>query len=451
MRVASKKAAFLVAVLWLSTGSCRGEAPHDLPSDVLWTSSHFSLHARAQDQNVCADALDTLEQHFALLQGMFGLAWPAGRTIHYYKFVDHADFLANAPCPEGSGACADQSDVYSDEVLQQHELVHSYLWPFGTPPALVTEGTAVALACNRTIPETPSLSLAEALLVQDPLRDQHVYDTGGRLVRYLLDQYGPELFIRFYVSLGKHAGIDELDQALRDVFGSGADDIWAAALATPAGCLPAFACSRQALPLDGTMVPLSPVCGVPSVDRTFSLASPGGVAIWGPPSTSVASCDSTSFSALSATKPGRDDAEVGLLTLPAGRYYVEVPVSAATKVAILAASRPWAGPDCSALQPFVVALGQYPNIAVSIPSGISEWGMRLSFAEPHLLRLIPGDSVPSEKLSLTVCRDCDFTSPSCQTYDMSSGAKDVLWQGDYILRVQTAERVDVTRLDIVRR
>jgi hypothetical protein len=99
----------------------------------------------------------------------------------------------------------------------------------------------------------------------------------------------------------------------------------------------------------------------------------------------------------------------------------------------------------------VVTAGQYPDLGISIPAGVSEWIVKLSFVEPHLLRLLAPESAPRRRTIFTVCRDCDFTSVSCQSYDISSGTRDFLWQGDYVLRVQTSEGTEATRLDIVRR
>lgn len=449
---ASPSLVVAVALLPLPMGACRVEEAHDLPGDLAWTSPHFIFHARAQDSLACPDALTNLEQHFALLEGMFGFVWPAGRSIHYYKFVDHPDFHANSPCPQGSGACADQSDVYSDEVFEQHELIHSYLWPFGTPPPLVTEGTAVALACNRPISDTPSLSLAEGIRIQDALSDLRIYDTGGRLVRYLLDRYGPQAFLRFYVQLGKHADFDDLDALMQEVFGAGADQIWAAALDAPTSCPPPFACSRDALPLDGTPVALSASCGLTTGNRTFALTTQTQVAIAAPSSTSVSSCDPIHFVAIRATSARRDTSHVGVVDLPAGHYYLEYPTDGpTTELAIREATQPWAGLDCSSLQPLVVAAGQYPDLSVSVPGGVSEWLVRLRFVEPHLLRLLPADLAGHKPFTVTVCRDCDSASPLCVAYDARSSVRDVLWQGDYYLRFQTSNSSDAARLDIVRR
>jgi hypothetical protein len=431
--------------------ACRGEEAHDLPSDVAWTSPHFIFHARTQDPVVCADAVVTLEQHFALLQGMFGFAWPDGRSIHYYKFVDRADFRANSPCPKGSGGCADESDVYSDDVFEQHELIHSYLWSVGTPPPLVAEGTAVALSCNRPISDTPSLSLADGIGIQDALSDLRIYDTGGRLVRYLLDRYGPQAFLLFYGELGKHADFDQLDRTLQSVFGAGADEIWAAALDQPTSCPPPFACSRDALSLDGTPAALAPVCGLTTGHRTFALATEAEVAISGPPSTSVLSCDPIPFAAIPATASRPDTSHVGMVHLPAGHYYLEYPTDGpTTALAVRTATQPWAGAACSALQPWIVAAGQYPDLSISIPGGVSEWMVKLRFVDPHPLRLVP-DSTARKPVILTVHRDCSDEAPVCVSCDTRSSTWDVVWHGDYVLHFSTADSSETVRFDIVRR
>jgi hypothetical protein len=400
----------------------------------------------------CADAVVTLEQHFELLQAMFGFIWPSGRTIHYYKFIDNSDFHANSPCPKGSGACADESDVYSDDGFEQHELIHSYLWPFGTPPPLVAEGSAVALACNRPISDNPSLSLAEGIQIQDALSDLRIYDSGGRLVRYLLDHYGPRPFLRFYGELGKHPSFEDLDRTLQAVFAAGAEEIWATALDTPASCSPPFACSREALPLDGTPVPLSPVCGLTTGNRTFALSTEAQVAVTGPASTTVLSCDPIRFAAIQATAGRRDTSHLGLVGLPAGHYYLQYPTDDPTsELAVRTATQPWAGVDCSGLEALVVAAGQYPDLSISIPGGVSEWTVKLRFVEPHLLRLQADASAVQRDLTLTVCRDCDFGSPVCLAYNAHASGRDVLWQGDYLLRFQASYSTDASRLDIVRR
>jgi hypothetical protein len=431
-------------------GGCQDEGTGDLPNDFVWRSPHFVFHARARDAASCPEVLTTLEQHFEFLHGMLGFIWPTGRTIQYYKFADSADFSAHAPCPRGAGGCADGNDVYSYDLFEQHELVHTYLWPYGLPPPLVAEGTAVALACNRSIPDWPALSLSDAIRIRDPLTDTRLYDTGGRLVRHLLDSYGPELFMRFYPALRAHATFVDLDRALRGVFGAGADEIWAAALATPASCPPPFACSRDTLPGDGTPTPVAPTCGPPAA-RTFALAADGNVAISGSAVTTLGSCDSIPFSPLKLLPASDGVSHVGIAQLPAGHYHLDVSSGGSTALSLSEASQPWAGSDCSALQPFVVGANQYPSLRIVVPDGSTFWAVKLRFLDPHLLS-VPAHAYakPFATGTLTACPDCDFTSPLCQAVDLSSSLE-VLWQGDYVLGIDMPGGARSAAVDISER
>jgi hypothetical protein len=329
-----------VVIVLLSVLSCQADKDYDLPDDVVWTSPHFAYHSRTGDQSVCEDIAEKLEQHFSSIQTTIGFDWPAGRTIHYYKFPTRDDFVANSPCPAGSAACTESNHVYSYRVFEQHELVHAYLWPLGLPPPLITEGAAVALSCSQTISSTPSLSLQDALRVPDALSDQRVYDTGGRLVRFLLATYGAESFLRFYSHLGAGSTFDTLDHLMRATFGAGAEEIWQETLATPANCPPPFECSRDALPLDGTLTEIRPTCGLFRDARTFTLAATADIAITSSALLLVASCDAINFSAIRVTSANPGGQQVGLVTLKQGHYYLDIRSSEPTTVQIAAATFP---------------------------------------------------------------------------------------------------------------
>jgi len=98
---------------------------------------------------------------------MLGFEWPAAHVIHYYKFVDATDFAMNAPCPKGSGGCADGRGVYTFDPFHQHELVHAYLWPFGLPLTVVMEGAAGS-NCSVLEPFVVSAAAYETLAVAVP-------------------------------------------------------------------------------------------------------------------------------------------------------------------------------------------------------------------------------------------------------------------------------------------
>lgn len=437
-----------VAFVLAAAAGCQGESV-DLPNDLVWKSSHFVFHARAEDSALCPDVLFRLEQHFSALQALLGFVWPDERRIQYYKFLDRSDFNAHARCASGADGCADSVEaVYSHRAFEEHELVHAYLWRSGVPPPVITEGTAVALSCDRAIPAQPSLSLNDAVRVRDALSDTRVYETGGRLVRFLLDRYGARTFMRFYSQLAFDATVDDLDRTARSVFGSGADAIWAAALATPASCAPAFACSRDALPLDGTPVTLFPVCGVPDQFLTLNLAADAQLAIAGPLSTSVGGCDGNSPASGRIIGYGGSGDQVGMLTLPAGHYYVDAPSSTPADLSVRQALEPWTGDDCSALVPFVFGPGQYADLRVMLPSSVAKIALKLSFADPHLLSVQAYAPSP-RTTTVTVCSDCDTSSISCQHVGPSH--EDVLWQGDYVVTLEASSTGPGAYLDILGR
>jgi hypothetical protein len=421
----------------------------DLPTERVWQSAHFTYHARSVDSAICGDLLGTLERHFSFFQNKLGLDWPADERINYYKFVDAEDFQAHAPCPQGAGGCTDGHGVYAYDPFEQHELVHAYLWSVGTPLTVVSEGAAVALACNQGIAETPSLSLADAVAVRESLDDQRVYDTGGRVVRYLLDRYGPAAFLRFYATTNKTSSFADLDQALLATFGSGVDEIWKATLGTHASCPPAFACAKEMLSGDGTTVPVQPVCGLQTDSRTFALSTGGDVAIAAPAATKVGSCESIPFAqTLTATNSGVGP-QVGLLQLAAGRYYLDFPSLDISDLAVLEPARPWAGRECTTLQPFVIDGADYETMTIAIPRGTSSWFVRLRFDSAQPVRL-SRTSISSTSLKMFDCPACDTTSPLCRALDLTSDPVEMPLQGDHILYVESlspqhADRVQITR------
>jgi hypothetical protein len=420
--------------------SCQTNEGHNLPNDVVWNSTHFAYHSRSGDGYVCQDIVAKLEQHFSSIQAALGFDWPKGRVIHYHKFETQEDFAVNSPCPGGSAACTDRDDVYSYRVFEQHELIHAYLWPIGLPPPVITEGAAVALVCNQAISSTPSLSLLDAMRVRDALADQRVYDTGGRLVRYLLTTYGAELFLRFYSILHTTSSFEDLDRAMLTVFGNGAEDIWTATLASVVSCPPAFECSRSPLPLDGSPTSIFPTCGLLSDVRTFDLAATADIAIAGPSFLSVASCDSIAFSKVTVTSDNAG-AQLGLVTLPKGHYYVDIRTAEPTIVRMSTDVTPWAGVDCSALQPLLLATGAQQDLRISVPPDEPIWIVKVSFQDPRQLTV----RLPS-RTTLSACPDC--SSSRCETYSVRS---QVSWQGNYVLRIQGEDVSKTTAIDILGR
>jgi hypothetical protein len=420
--------------------SCRSEE-YDLPDDVVWVSPHFAYHSRSGDPSVCEGILSKLEQHLSAMQALLGFSWPDGRTIHYYKFTTQEDFATKSPCPGGSAACTERNSIYAYTAFEQHELIHGYLWPTGLPPAVIAEGTALALVCNRAIPESPSLSLKDALSVGNPLSDQRVYETGARFVRYLIDAYGPRAFLRFYAELNRGSWFGDLDQAMHAVFDVSADVAWAAALATPPSCPHPYECSRERIPLDGTPIDVASTCGLVEDTRTFDLTN-DQVVVTGASSVFVGICEPIRFSTIRVTAGGSADEQVGLMQLPEGHYYLSVRDPEPTTVKATAATVPWAGVDCAALASLSLPAGQPADLRVSVAAIPPSWAVKLRFEESRQLTV----RWPTGA-TLSICADC--SESSCRTVSSTSPRWYVPSPGDYVLRLRASNRTEVMVLDIL--
>lgn len=430
------------------------KADRNLPSEQRLSSSHFRYHARATDTAICDDLLATLEEHLALLRSTLGFDWPSGYVIDYYKFVDAADFADNAPCPKGSSGCSSGANIYTPELFEQHELVHAYVWPVADPPVVVAEGAAVALSCSHPLPSVPTLTLDEALQASDALSDPRVYETGGRFARFLFDRYGAAAFMSFYASVaqaGKKPSSEAFDAALRAVYGLGADQLWVDMLVTQASCAQPFACSRAALPIDGTPVRVRPICGLASDARTFAVNTDGNVAISGPPGVKLGSCSLPPASRSTDAVAVSDDSQVGLLQVVAGRYFVAFDPRGSSSVSVEAARLPWAGPSCEALEPYAMAAGEGPSLTVTIPDKAPTWHLRLHLAGAKQLSLSHRSAAADESVQATVCHDCDFHSSRCVFADLAHDSLDVSGNDDYFIRFETLAAVSPNRVEIAGR
>jgi hypothetical protein len=125
-----------------------------------------------------------------------------------------------------------------------------------------------------------------------------------------------------------------------------------------------------------------------------------------------------------------------LAELAAGKYFLDIPADIPTQQGILALQTPAVGQDCGTLAPLEIAADDYPAIDVWAPAGASVWIVRLRFAGPHLLTVSPV-AAPGDTAKITVCPDCDLTSPACQT--TTAKQVDVLWNGDYVVQVQASD------------
>jgi hypothetical protein len=307
--------------IWLALAPACGDNTPDLPSDQTWSSAHFDYHTRRTETRACADVLGPLERHFATLQAYVGFAWPDGEKVQYEKFVDEEDVLEHAGCPDDRGGCAFDDNARTTAVLDEHELVHAYLFRTGNPPPVLQEGVAEALSCHAASYGKPAVGPDDlaGLSALGP-RSLVTYGAGAWLVGYLLDQLGPQRFLQLYGKLGHQASTAQMDAAFRGVYGQGLGDLWAAAVSEdhPRNtCV--WECSQEAIALDGNPVSTDGTCGV-TVQHPFTLDAEASVSFTTTATIGVRGCGAVNLppTIIAGGRP-----VLALYRLPAGTYFVE--------------------------------------------------------------------------------------------------------------------------------
>jgi hypothetical protein len=272
-------------------------------------------------------------------------------------------------------------------------------------------------------------------------------------VRYLLDTFGAERFMRLYGQLGRNAGFRDLDAQLRAIYGADADALWTATLGTHASCPEPYACSRPSLPLDGTTTMVGPICGLYGAYRVLEPSAESVLAIASPRRVLISSCDPIPFHNLGMTEFDQGRPLVGLVQLPAGKYLVAFEAARlASTIAATVSARPWAGNDCTEIEPVVAGADDQPTIAVWLPAGQPTWLVRLRFQGPRQLSIRQGFRLnTAAPLKVTICPDCNVTSAQCQTAALDADTMNVSTSGDAVVRIDSNDVTMASEIEIVGR
>jgi len=413
------------------TSACEGD--RDLPNDQTWESAHFRYHIRKGDQAACEGVLLQLERNFEIMQGFLGLAWPAGKKVDYYKFRDQNDFRKNAPCSKNSASCTEDSSVMSPYVLQEHELIHAYLAPFGDPPSFFVEGAAVALSCDRPWDERSGTAGWQDVVTLTSLDINDVYKTGGWLVGYLLDRYRPAPFLVFYDRLKESASAENIALTFQEIYGESLDAVWDAATAAGkrVGCVNLWACQGPPLVLDGSPQTLTQACDGSDNSRIFALAADTDLMMSysGTPYYTPVRCDSATFVGVSGYYTGIAQPAV-LAHVTAGQYFVRaVGLATSGTAPIRALSAGAFVRDCGQAQPVDLGTSEFTkkrDLDLTIPNDGQPWFVKLHVPDDwHLW------STATASEHVMACPDCGDLS-QCESF---RGDAPLDGDGNVILRL----------------
>lgn len=382
----------------------------DLPSDQVWTSTHFRYHTRSTEHRACPDLLAHLESHAAVVHAALGIDWDPGEVVDYYKFDGIDDFDAHAGCGDGA-ACADGPSVRAASAFEAHELVHAYLAKVGKPPWLLLEGAAVAVSCQLAFSyPRPVVDWRTAF---DADRDSTLYGAGGWLASRLLATRDPALFLRLYAEVPHDADADAFAAAFARIYGEALDDVWKETVGAEDGSVFCpWECSRPGLPVDGSAVTLEVVCGEGFAARTLDV---GADTDWvgtgvGPSSFDVRSCDRV---AALGGWAGGSPAFTAFVPLRAGRHFVAYAAPPDGEVATLSlrpADAPVVTTDCAAASVATVAPTASP-IQVYFPRSEAVTSIRLSVGATRMMAWAPAWA--AEQSALRLCPTCDAAPSAC--------------------------------------
>ncbi len=220
---------------------CRGDDnPCSRGELRTWRSAHFEYRSCDGDGEVCPAVLDELERHLEVMAGALGMA-VADMAVPI-RYTKHP----RAPGFRGRYVIEDNhADV--PQVFNAHELVHAYTLPnWGRAPSLLEEGVAEALGCSWL-----ASHLADdwrTILNFDPIGQAWGigYASGGKLVTHLLTEYDVVTFRELFRRANHPEDADAFAKLFFELYGDDLDEVWSAAMAQPAMCVPLWACSAPA-------------------------------------------------------------------------------------------------------------------------------------------------------------------------------------------------------------
>ena len=197
------------------------------------TTEHFVYFAEEGAAPPCNGTEEWLERYYSANAGFLGAELPPAAKLEYY-FVRSREALSELGCADGSSGCTEGRVIRSVVPISAHEIVHANALLLGDPPVLFQEGLAEVLACGLpsdkfggladTSDPIDQLVESEAFLAWRNVNGFGVYTTSMSFVRYLIDEFGPARFLKFYAGVPRGAARSWIDAVFEAEMGVGLDD-----------------------------------------------------------------------------------------------------------------------------------------------------------------------------------------------------------------------------------
>lgn len=425
--------------IWVTTAALATSlgCSRDLPDDELISSDHFSIHYRSGSPP-CDGIKDALELHRAALLKWLGTEQPI--HIDYYIYTDRDDLFVNSPCKTKTnwGRCtvSNQSrvEVHTTSAfgLDEHELVHAHVANLSDPPKVLSEGLAVALEC---LPQAlQSSDLTAQSVFEFKTHDIDHYDAAGFLVRWLIDVYGKDEFLRFYKAMDG-ASISALQAAFEDTFGMTTDAAWEMARKVDPSRVSGCVCPTRSIGVGNNALSSdAAACGFSSRLTLEFLDSPVRIDIENVEQKplNLLSCfgdveikdsDERLFFTGTYPMPPGTVHEILYASMPEGRYFLRPFINSAARLTVSMQTTEGLASQCSAAIPETVILdSERPlELAVRWTDATSRF-LSLNLTEAAV-RLHQG--TPTSFANEPGCLSCEENPSECPSGEWPAG--EVIW------------------------
>jgi hypothetical protein len=289
------------------------------PLFLALETEHFEIYREEGLPAACEATGEQFKGYLLVFENYLGVHLPVGQKIIYNQLKTYAYVaeLCDLDPSQGSSGCYNpQGDVIASVYsVHPHEIAHVLehrIGGFGAHTLFFSEGIASMLGGDNSY-DTPDHRVDSTLPVEALVDDGAfvasyrkplgmgggggaLYSTAAGFVRYLIDTYAKDAFLRFYASLEGVTSGAVVKQRLTAAFGAPFDDIvaaWRAGVQPLVADLPPTmpACDQPSALALGATATVDPQCesarlrfDVPSSGRIDLFLSPTGsypsVALW---------------------------------------------------------------------------------------------------------------------------------------------------------------------------
>lgn len=379
--------------LCLTLVSCGGSVSAD-PVPLQAASTHFRYYATRWLRQING-VRSAAEANRADVYTYFGLN---DEEVVDYFLLD-ADQIA-AHCTD-ERYCTVDRQIFTQDELDHHNLIHAYLSGVGEPPRPIREGVAEGLDCYREPYRSyePGLPTWQDLFRGDQANSPAFYISAMRLVRHLLLRFGPARFLAYYRSAADTADPATFAGDFQAFWSIPIDDAWTAANAAgDVVPLPLCACRAPA------MVPDAPGRWV--VERSYApLAAPPGALLTlslpysAPDEHTLIDCDRAQANVPVAADYG---AGINLIQLDAAPHYL-LNEAGGGAAPVLTAGAPLSH-DCAAAGTLALTY-DVQRIGIVVPRGSPPMYVRVTAPEAQVLT----SAHQNLGVGFRLCSDCSLS------------------------------------------